>query len=123
MNAFRSLVAIALISMSSALAGAEEKNAKLLLGSWEVTKSGPGSLPEGTVVEFAAGGKMKLTLEVKGENLVLEATYSVKGDKFTITEKKGAEMRTQMVKIKKITDDQLLTENENGKEVELKRKK
>jgi uncharacterized protein (TIGR03066 family) len=121
----RSLALIALICcMSAAAVNAQEKNAKLLLGTWVVTKSaGAGSMPEGTIVEFGAGGKLKLTVDIKGKELVINANYTVEGDKFTIIEKKGTETRMQAVKIKKITGDQLITENEQGKEVELKRKK
>jgi uncharacterized protein (TIGR03066 family) len=121
MNSLRWLIAIALVCVSVPVHG-QEKNAKLILGTWVVTKSwnGKGAMPEGMVVEFAPGGKMKRTLEFFGKKQSEEVNYKVEGDKFTVTD---MGMNKLTIKIKKLTEDELVTENESGKTVELKRKK
>jgi len=109
--------------LSCSVATAQESKAKLLLGKWEVTKSGPESLPEGTIVEFSKDGKVKLTRELMGKSMSAEATYTIDGDKFTIVDKMDKKVRKQTIKIIKISDEALTTENEKGTTVELKRKK
>src|SRR5262249_16896342 len=70
MNALRLLVAGAMVCAVTAGARAEDKkadNAKAILGSWEAVKADPGTLPVGAVVEFATGGKMKVTAKREGK--------------------------------------------------------
>jgi uncharacterized protein (TIGR03066 family) len=125
MNALRLLVAGAVVCVLSAGVQAEEKkdNAKLLMGSWEATKAEPGTLPIGAVVTFAKDGKMKVSAKKDGKEESHEGTYKLDGDKFTITMKMGDNEVKLTITIKKISDTELVTANDEGKVVEFKRKK
>jgi uncharacterized protein (TIGR03066 family) len=124
MNALRLMVA-AVAAVAVALAAgvrAEDKeekkdNAKLLVGSWEVTKSFDKGPPVGATAEFTKDGKV--TLEAK--DVQREGTYKVDGDKLTLV-MKDRDGKT-ILSIKKISDKELVVEDDDKKSVELKRKK
>ena len=128
MNALRLLVGGVMVCALSANVRAEEKaekkdNAKLLMGSWEAVKAAEGSLPVGSVVEFGKEGKMKVSHKVNDKDVTTEGTYKVDGDKFTIVIKNGDNEAKMTITIKKISDKELVTANEEGKVVEFKKKK
>jgi uncharacterized protein (TIGR03066 family) len=126
MNALRLLVAGAMVCAVTAGARAEDKkadNAKAILGSWEAVKADPGTLPVGAVVEFATGGKMKVTAKREGKEETHEAVYAVDGDKITITMKMGDNVNKFDITIKKISDAEMTAVNAEGKVVEFKKKK
>jgi uncharacterized protein (TIGR03066 family) len=126
MNALRLLAAGAMVCALTVGARAEEKkadNAKLLVGTWEVTKADKDTLPVGSVVELAKEGKLKVTHKVEGKEETREGTYTVEGDKFTVTVKAGDNVSKHTITIKKISDTELVTTDEQGKSVEFKRKK
>jgi uncharacterized protein (TIGR03066 family) len=94
-----------------------------ILGTWEVTKSEDS--PAGTLVEFAKGGKLKVTVKVPGGGTeTAEAAYAIDGDKITVTLKgpDGKEMKETAV-ITKLTDTEMATKDDKGKIDEFKRKK
>ena len=125
MNVLRLLVAGVTVCALTANVRAEEKkvdNAKLLVGSWEVTKADPETLPPHTVVEFGKEGKMKVTTKKEGKDESHDGTYKVDGDKFTITMKHGDKEMVMVITIKKISDTELVTANEAGKGVTFKKK-
>jgi uncharacterized protein (TIGR03066 family) len=97
--------------------------AKLLIGSWEATKTAPDALPVGTMVEFDKQGKVRLTYNRDGTKSTIEYTYKVDGDKFIVEGKTDGMAVMHAVTIKKISDTELVTEDEKGKITELKRKK
>lgn len=105
-------------------ARAEEKPdyAKLLVGKWEVAKSEEGGPPAGTMIEFTKDGKFKVTVKKGTEDATFEGTYKVEGDAFTFTMTQGGEERTRKITISKISDKEMTTKNDQGKEVELKKK-
>jgi uncharacterized protein (TIGR03066 family) len=95
--------------------------AKKLVGIWKVVKSE--GAPPGATVEFTKDGKMKLRAEVKGEVFEAGGTYTLKGNSITTTvEFKGKKM-TETSTIKKVTDKQLIIEDEKGKTDEFQRVK
>src|SRR5437588_1985656 len=75
------------------IGGAEEKkadtNKEKIVGAWEVVKADEGSLPVGTVVEYAKDGKMKITAKRGDKESSIEGTYTIEGDKISITLKAG----------------------------------
>jgi uncharacterized protein (TIGR03066 family) len=123
MNAKRCLAATAIVCLVSVGAWAEEKTdkAKLLVGSWEVIKADEGTLPPGSVVEFTKDGKLKVTVKAGDQDMTLEGTYKLEGDKFDI--KFNDQEQTLTITIKKLTKTELSTTNPEGKAVDLKRKK
>jgi uncharacterized protein (TIGR03066 family) len=124
MNALRLLAAGVMVCLLVVGARAEKKDsAKLLVGTWEVAKSYDKGPPVGAVVTFTADGKMKLTFNADGKEASYEGTYKFEGDKFNLTMKRGDTEVKHTITIKKITDKDLVTENEEGKVLEFTRKK
>jgi len=124
MSTLKLLAVGAIVSLLSIGARAEEKPdyAKMLVGKWEVTKADEGTVPPGTMVEFTKDGKFIVSGKKDGADATFEGTYKVEGDGFTFKMKIGDEEREQTIKIKKITDKEMATENKEGKNVELKKK-
>jgi uncharacterized protein (TIGR03066 family) len=122
MNALRMLAVVCLIG---AVARAEEKPdyAKLIVGKWEVTKADEGTLPKGSIVEFTKDGKFTSHEKLGDKDVLFEGTYKVTGDKFELDLKMGDQTIKVAITITKLTDDEMHTKNEEGKVVEVKRKK
>jgi uncharacterized protein (TIGR03066 family) len=125
------MAAVRLMAAGLAIVGliagarAEEKkadNKAKLLGAWEVVKSDEGGPPVGTVVEFAKDGKMKLTHKVDGKEETLPGTYTIDGEKLNVTIKREDKDNKHTVTIKKLTDTEMVAENEKGAKAEFKRK-
>ena len=74
-----------LLTLLSVSACGEKKadNAKLALGTWDVTKTHDGGPPKGGVVEFTKDGKIKVSGEQEGKKQVFEGTYKIEGNKLT----------------------------------------
>ena len=125
MNALRLFAVGAVVCLLVAGARAEEKQdaAKLIVGKWECTKADPESLPVGAVVEFTKDGKMKVIVKMGDMEMTIEGTYKVEKDKFTFALKMGDQEHKDTITIKKISDKEMVTENPEGKKVELARKK
>lgn len=124
MKAMRWLALGLVVCVVSAGARADEKadNAKLIVGKWEATKVDEGTLPKGSIVEFTKDGKLKITVKMGDQDLTIDGTYKVDGNKFTITMKMGDDEQTQTITIKKLSKTELNTENKDGKVVDLTRK-
>src|SRR5262245_47647479 len=89
MNALRLMVAAAVAIALTAGVRAEDKdekkdNAKLLVGTWEVTKSFDKGPAVGTSVEFTKDGKVKVKTKVEDKDVQREGTYKVDGDTLTL---------------------------------------
>jgi uncharacterized protein (TIGR03066 family) len=128
MNALRLLAAGWMVVALTAGARAEKKeekkdNAKLLLGTWEI-EGAPDMVGASTVVEFGKEGKLKVTFRRRGGDEVREGTYTVDGDRLTVTARKDGDKEVKLlVTIKKISDTEMVTEDERGYTEEFKRKK
>jgi uncharacterized protein (TIGR03066 family) len=95
------------------------KNADKIVGTWEAVK---GEVPAGSTIEFTKDGKMKLNIKAGGQTISVEGTYKVDGDKLTTTGKgPDGKEKTETVKIKKLTDKELVIEDEKGKTEEFKK--
>ena len=126
MRTMRLLAAGALLCVLAHGVRAEDKkadNAKLLVGTWEVVKADKGTVPVGSTVEFTKEGKMKVTHKEGDKEESLEGTYKVDGDKFSFELKVGDKVNKKTITIKKISETEMTTTDEDGKSVELKRKK
>src|SRR5262249_51854732 len=132
MNALRLMVAAAVaVAVAVALTAgvrAEDKEekkdyAKLIVGTWEVTKSFDKGPAVGATVKFTKDGKIKVKAKVEGKDVHREGTYKVDGDKLTLVMKRDDKESKTIISIKKISDKELVTENDDKKSVELKRKK
>jgi uncharacterized protein (TIGR03066 family) len=99
------------------MTAADEKkddNAAKIVGTWELTKGE--TLPPGTVAEFSKDGKLKLTVK-EGDKLVsVEGTYKVDGDSLTVKLKDtNGKNHEETMKLKSLTDKELVTFDDNKK--------
>jgi uncharacterized protein (TIGR03066 family) len=92
-------------------------------GSWVVTKADEGALPVHAVIDFSKDGKVKITIQSDGNTSSSEGTYTVAGDKLSVTLKHGDKEVKHAIVIKKLTETEYVSENEKGKVAEYKRKK
>jgi uncharacterized protein (TIGR03066 family) len=116
---------LALPALSAPIPKEDKKtNAEKLVGKWQLTKSGTDA-PEGVkfVVEFAKDGAMTLTIEPKeGEKTTLKGKYKVDGDKIDYEmEQPGGGMKKEILTIKKLTDEELVTTDPDDIKEEFKR--
>jgi uncharacterized protein (TIGR03066 family) len=105
---------------------AEEKkadNKTLIVGVWELTKAREGGPPVGTTMEFTKDGKVKLSGKADGKEFAFDGFYVVQGEKLTATIKSPDRTEEGTVTIKKLTDKELVTQDETGRVLEFKRKK
>jgi uncharacterized protein (TIGR03066 family) len=125
MNMRRGAVAGLLALLVSAAVLAEDKPdyAKLLVGKWEATKTDPGTLPVGAVVEFTKDGKMSFAVKEGESEFKIEGTYKVEGNVFTMTLKLGDDEKSQKITIKKLDDKVLETTDEKSNAADFKRVK
>lgn len=125
MNATRVLGIGMVVCFIGAGARAEDKPdyAKMLVGKWESTKNSEAGLPKGTIVEFTKDGKMKITTKQGDQEMNIEGTYKVTGEKLTLTLKVGDQENSDEITITKISDKEMATKSKEGVVVELARKK
>lgn len=118
-------LAVAVLVVCGLGTGAEVKGDKAakLVGNWEAAKADKGTLPPGSVVSFAKGGKMKVTHKKDGKEETAEGTYKVDGDKLSIALKHDGKEHKMTLTIKKATDDALTVTDDKDRTVEFKRKK
>jgi uncharacterized protein (TIGR03066 family) len=98
----------------------EKIDAKKLVGKWA-----PKEKKEGVtvVIEFMKGGKASFTLNANGKELKAEGTYKLDGNKLTTTMKFGEKEQSQTRTVSKLTDTELVSTDEKGKEDTLVRLK
>ena len=129
MNAMKLLGVGAVMVLLSAGTRAQEKvdYAKLIVGKWEATKADAGTIPVGTIVEFTKDGKMtvKHTPKEKGaKTTTLNGKFKAEGEKIDYTIDDGAGgTRGEILTIKKLTDDELVTVDPEGVQEDFKRAK
>lgn len=111
---------VAVLGLACGAVGQDKKDGKIdpkkLVGRWEPadTKKGPPM-----VLEFTANNKVTLSVgEAKAAG-----TYTLAGDKLEVSMKHGADEIKQTLVVKKLTDDELTTEDERKKTETLKRLK
>jgi len=115
-------VALCFLVLSAAAEEKKADNAKLALGTWEVTKTHEGGPPKGGTVEFTKDGKIKVSGEVDGMKHSFDGTYKIEGKKMVLTFKIGDAEQSVELTIDKLDAKTFATTSSNGK-VELTRKK
>jgi uncharacterized protein (TIGR03066 family) len=126
MITLRVVPAAVLLAILFGTLSADEKkadNKTLIVGVWELTKAGEGGPPVGTTMEFTKDGKLKLSGKADGKEFAFDGTYVIEGDKLTGTLKTQDGTEKDTITIKKLTDKELVTQDENGRVVEFTRKK
>jgi uncharacterized protein (TIGR03066 family) len=129
MNALRLLVVGALLVALAPSAQAQEEvkkvNAKLLVGTWQVSKADKGApLVVGDTTEFGKDGTNKTIRKRDGKDVVSKGTYKFKDGKLIVTFKSGQNVSENVLTIRDLTDKKLVVAHvEGGKVIEFKRKK
>jgi uncharacterized protein (TIGR03066 family) len=126
MKLLRVAVAGLLVLVLAAAGRADEKkaddNAKKAVGKWEVTEGE--SLDPGSTLELTKDGKITLVAKKDGREVTLKGTYKITGKDFylKVMLPDGNEHEETM-KITKLTDNELVTFDDNKKSDTFKRKK
>jgi uncharacterized protein (TIGR03066 family) len=118
--------AVVLVTSLLGFLRAEQKkadNKTLIVGVWELTKASSGKAPAGTVLEFTKDGKLKMSGKADGKEFAFEGTYVVEGDKLTVRMKTPDRTEEGTLTIKKLTDKELVTQDDAGRVLEFKQKK
>ena len=74
-------------------------------------------------MEYTKDGQVKMTGKADGKEFVFDGTYAVQGNKLTGTMKTSDSEEKGTLTIKKLTDKELVTEDEAGRVLEFRRKK
>lgn len=117
------LTAIFLAAMAFAAGNEEAETTKKLVGVWELTKSD--TLPKGAdaTVYFTKDGKIKLRATIGDNTITASGTYKVKANTVITTIDYDGKTKMETNKIKKLTEKELIIEDEKGKVEEYKRGK
>jgi uncharacterized protein (TIGR03066 family) len=109
----------------AATAGGQAKiDAKKLVGKWElVPEKDKKDKAVPTLVEFGANAKVSFTIGVAGQEVKVDGTYKLESDKLSVQLKYGDKDIKETLTVKKLTDDELVTEDSKSKTETLKRKK
>jgi uncharacterized protein (TIGR03066 family) len=101
--------------------------AEKLVGTWELVKDSKGNVEATVLVEFTKDGKMtvKHTPKEKGaKTTTLNGKFKAEGEKIDYTIDDGAGgTRGEILTIKKLTDDELVTVDPEGVQEDFKRAK
>jgi len=89
-------------------------DAKKLVGKWEPKDAA--KKDTGFVIEFTKDGKVSLTSKAKDKDFKADGTYKLDGDKLTLDLKFGGDSKSMTRTITKLTDTELASKDEGGKE-------
>jgi uncharacterized protein (TIGR03066 family) len=104
---------LAVLIAGVGLAADEKIDAKKLVGKWEPKKKNEnGSF----VIEFTKDGKLTFTASGGGKEVKGDGTYKLDGNKLEMTTKFGDMERKMTRTINKLTDTELVSTDEKGKE-------
>jgi uncharacterized protein (TIGR03066 family) len=99
---------------------ADKIDAKKIVGKWE-PKEKPKDVS--AVIDFQKDGKVVVNFKGNGKEGKIAGTYKVEGNKLTTTMSFNGKEQTESATITKLTDTELVTKDEKGKEETLLRLK
>jgi len=112
------------LALNAGLAAEDKKaeaiDVKKLVGKWEPMEKKDDIK---MVIEFRKDGTMMVTITEKGKDTKLDGTYKVEGNKLTTTVKAADMERMRTRTVSKLTDAELVSTDETGKEDTLVRVK
>jgi uncharacterized protein (TIGR03066 family) len=116
----RAILSCALAVVVCCTASADDKiDAKKIVGKWE-PKEAKKDETLSMVFEFTKDGKVTVTIKTEKE-LKREGTYKVDGNKLTVTMTVNGKEQVRTRTITKLTDMELVSSDEKGKEATLVR--
>lgn len=96
-------------------------DAAKLVGKWELAVGMPAGAK--VMVEFTKDAKVVLSVAAGGKSEKVEGGYKLDGTKLTITVKRAGQERAEGLRVLKLTDTELVTEDEKGNKDNLRRTK
>jgi len=118
---------LALACGVSLAAGQAKVDGKKLVGKWvpapDKDKKDKSDKQTAMTIEFTADGKVSMTVGAAGAEYKAEGTYKLAADKLTVQLRVGDADVKDTLTVKKLTDDELTTEDSKGKVEALRRKK
>lgn len=120
----RTLLGIsAVLLLACGVTAADEKiDAKKLVGKWDQVFGKDAKGAYKVVIEYTADGKVLGTITpAKGEEIKIEGTYKLDGNKLTQTTKFMDKESVKTSTITKLTDDELEGETDKGLKATFKR--
>jgi uncharacterized protein (TIGR03066 family) len=124
MRIILSLALLAVMGLVSGVGAQDKKDAKIdgkkLIGKWTPKDA---KKEAGLVIEFAKDGKLILSVDIAGKTEKVEGMYKLDGAKLTLAIKFGDKENKETMTILKLTDEELETEDSNGKKDTLLRVK
>jgi uncharacterized protein (TIGR03066 family) len=122
MNVLKYISVAAVVCLIGPTARPDDKPdyAKLIVGKWEVIKAAPDTVPEGEIIEFTMDRKLMASVKKGEEAETFEGKYTLDGDKLKT---KVGDKERETITIVKISETEMSTKDEDGKEVVLKRTK
>ncbi|HSQ57795.1 MAG TPA: TIGR03066 family protein [Gemmata sp.] len=116
--------AILALACGASFAGQTKVDAKKLVGKWApAPEKDKKEKPLPMVIEFTADGKVSMTVGAPGAEHRVDGTYSLAADKLSVQLKVREMDVKETLTIKKLTDDELTTEDSKGKAETMKRKR
>jgi len=113
---------LAAVGSIAVLAQADEKSVDKdkLIGKWKIVMIDGKVPPVDSVLEFTKDGKLVFTFGKDSDGSKVESTYSIDGNKITVTVKKGdnEDKNTETISL---NGDKLTITKRDGKKVELER--
>jgi uncharacterized protein (TIGR03066 family) len=106
-------VVMAVVAVAAADAADEKIDAKKLVGKWQPKEEKKDAK---VVIEFTKDGKALYTATADGKDFKIEGTYKLDGNKLALTMKFGDKEDTKTRTISKLTDTELTSKDEKGKE-------
>lgn len=93
-----------------------------IVGTWELVKAE--DFPPGSLIDFKKDGKVKITVKQGDKETIMDGTYTVEGDKFTVEiAPPGGKLSKNIETITKLTDTEMTMKDSKGKTEEYKKKK
>jgi uncharacterized protein (TIGR03066 family) len=116
------LGSVALLTVMCGLAAADEQiDSKKLVGKWELAEAKKGQL---LILEFTSDMKISVTVGEGGKEVKLDGTYNVyESNKMDVVLKFMGEDIKESLVIRKLTGNELVTEDSKGKSETLRKKK
>ena len=117
----RTLFAVAMVSMACGLAAADDQvEIKNLIGKWELSEAKPG---QSMTLEFTKEMKMTVIVGEAGKETKIDGMFQVDANKLHVQLKFMNEELKETLTVKKLTLDELVTEDSKGKSETLRKKK
>lgn len=107
------LVSVLLLTPSVSMPD-DKIDAKLLIGKWQPEKAPQEGIK--VTIEYTKDNKIVVDLEAQGQKQKFEGTYKLEGNKLELKIDLGGEERTEKRTLKKLTETEMVSRDEEKNE-------